>query len=115
MLSVFLGVSFRDVFYIEDATKTLWFMLGILEGATVYHVVCRPGELSAPHRWKMLSLTWMSWSGLPQKTILVQQRCFLDDFCYRLEVAGPELEFVPRSAHRKLGRAERHNAAWRCI
>ena len=55
----------------------------------------------------------MSWAGAPKKTVLDQQKGFFETFRSHLEFYGTELDYVPREAHHKLGRVERHNAAWR--
>ncbi len=47
--------------------------------------------------------------------MLDQQKGFFKEFRAQLGYFGVELDFVPREAHHKLGRAERHNAAWRGI
>ena len=44
-----------------------------------------------------------------------QQAGFFEQFRTQLEYFGCELDFIPSGAHHKLGRAERHNAAWRQI
>ena len=113
VMRVFNDLVWLDIFYAEDSTMTLWPMMGILDDATFYHVVIRIEELTAAHCWRIFSLCWASWAGPPRKLLLDQQRGYLGEFRQQLETAGTELEFVPRNAHHKLGRAERHNAAWR--
>ena len=60
------------IFYIEDSTRSLWPCLGVIDDATIYHVVIRIEELTSAHVWRMFSLTWMSWSGPPRKIVLDQ-------------------------------------------
>ena len=81
----------------------------------IYHVVIRIEELTASYVWRTFSLVWMAWSGPPRRIVFDQQRGFLGEFRVQLENCSVELDFVPRNAHHKLGRAERHNAAWRGI
>ena len=108
-LRVLNGLLCIDMFYVEDSV--LWRIFGIINDATIYHVVCSLDGVTAPHCWEVFSMVRMSWAGPPRKIILDQQRGFLGEFCYQLECVCTELDFVPRNAHHKLGRAEWHNAA----
>ena len=90
----------------------LWPLLGILDDATLNHVVLRIDELTASYCWRTFNLCWASGAGPPRKMMLDQQRGFLGELRGQLDAAGTELDFVPRNAHHKPGRIERHNAAW---
>ncbi len=58
---------------------------------------------------------WCVWAGPPRKIVLDQQAGFFEQFRTQLEYFGCELDFIPSGARHKLGRAERHNAAWKQI
>ena len=65
--------------------------------------------------WRSFYWAWCVWAGPPRKIVLDQQAGFFEQFRTQLEYFGCELDFIPSGAHHKLGRAERHNAAWRQI
>ena len=106
---------FLDVFYCEDAVSELYPMLGIADDATVFRVVVRVEDMSAAALLRLFTLFWMSWAGPPRKLVLDQQKGFFQTVRAQLEAHGTEIDYVPRSAHHKFGRAERHNDAWRGI
>ena len=76
-MRVFNDLVWLDIFYAEDSIRNLWPMMGILDDATIYHVVVRIEEQTAAHCWRIFSLCWASWAGPPRKLLLDQQRGFL--------------------------------------
>ena len=70
-------------------------------------------DMCAAAMWRLFAMVWLSWAGVPRAVVIDQAPCFEGAFRKNLEFYGTKMDYVPRTGHNKLGRAERHDAAWR--
>ena len=47
-----------DIFFVSDAVRTSYAMLGIIDDATLYHVVARSPDVSAAGLLRLFLLVW---------------------------------------------------------
>jgi hypothetical protein len=112
---VFGDMVVVDLFVVPDATRALFATIGTMDGATFCHVVARSPDVSAAGLLRLFLSIWCAWAGPPRLLLMDQQKGFFGVFRRLFEFYDTKIEHVPTESHHKLGRADRHNAAWRTI
>ena len=83
-----------DIFYVRLATGVAIPLLGILDDATVFHVVARVDDKSSLGVWRLFQNMWLIWAGAPMKVALDEDPSFCADFSDNLDALDVEFDYV---------------------
>jgi len=104
-----------DVVFAYDCLGQKITFIGIIDDATLLHVVVRVESRDSEIMWNAVLRAWLTPYGFPLTMVLDQDGGFEGHFVERCEMYGIHTAWVPAEAHHQLGRIERHNAIWRVM
>ena len=105
VIRVFNETIGMDIFHVTDIFDEMYTMLGIIDYATLFHVVLRLLEQNSLHVLSVLHASWFVWAGPPKTCVLDRDPCFLGEFkrgCeFLLKVRPPRyMRRFPEPTHR---------------
>ena len=105
-----------DIVYVVNALGATMSFLGIIDDATLYHVLVLIENRDSLTIWNALKNTWFTPFGPPEKILCDKERGFVSaEFLRRASLLGIQVVAVPAEAHWRLGRIERHNFTFKNI
>ena len=104
-----------DFFYVKDAEGNTHQLLSIIEYTGLLHVVYPCESRDSEKVWKLFSLLWLSWAGVPDEVLCDRDGAFAGAFTENLELAGCHVIKPPAEAHWQIGRIESQQKAWEFI
>ena len=104
-----------DIFQVTLADGTNHKMVGVIDLATLYHLVAPIGTRNPNEIFDVVNNLWFKPFGIPWTVIVDFDGGFQGEFIDKLTELGIVEDFIPPDAHWQLGTIERHNHAWREI
>ena len=98
-----------DMVSVANVLGQVFPFLGIIDLATLLHVVCLILDKSSKAMFKVFADTWPRAFGLPIKIILDLHPSFQGDFKQSCLDLGIDLEPVPPGGHYEMGAIDHHN------
>ena len=102
-----------DICYVVGADGQAFPFLGVIDKATLYHLVRAISSRRPEDVFAVLKDMWLVPLGLPVSIVCDADGAFQGACARSLSFLGVHLEVIPAEAHEQIGTIERHNYTWR--
>ena len=98
-----------DFFFPTDLTGCTHLLLGMLDVATLLHMVRRCMSRNAEHVWRVFADAWLTPFGLPRDIVCDMDGVFRGFFEETSRILGVNIRFAAPGAHWQIGKVESHD------